>query len=93
MTERIMSEHGATEQNKFDTSGKSPAYSHHRKYQARAGKLVAGFLNRPPAAVIERGNYANKPNLSRTKRLAPACKKSTELIGGSWPITARSAPR
>jgi hypothetical protein len=32
---------------KFDTSGKSPAYLHHRKnFGARAGKLAAGFFNR-----------------------------------------------
>jgi DNA-binding transcriptional regulator YbjK len=30
----------------FDTSGKSPAYIQHRKIQARAGKPVAGFLDR-----------------------------------------------
>jgi hypothetical protein len=30
----------------FDTSGKSPAYLHHRKNsQARAGKPAAGFFN------------------------------------------------
>jgi hypothetical protein len=35
----------------LDTSGKSPAYLHHRKnFGARAGKLVAGFLNRTAAA-------------------------------------------
>ncbi|WP_154072590.1 hypothetical protein [Bradyrhizobium erythrophlei] len=32
---------------KFDSSGKSPAYLHHRKnFRARAGKLAAGFFNR-----------------------------------------------
>ena len=35
----------------LDTSGKSPAYLHRRKkFRARAGKLVAGFLNRTAAA-------------------------------------------
>jgi hypothetical protein len=35
----------------LDTSGKSPAYHHHRKnFKARAGKLAAGFLNRTAAA-------------------------------------------
>jgi hypothetical protein len=35
----------------FDTSGKSPAYLHHRKnFEARAGKPAAGFLNRTAAA-------------------------------------------
>jgi hypothetical protein len=34
--------------NKFDTSGKSPAYLHHRKNsKARAGKSAAGFFNLP----------------------------------------------
>ncbi|CAN0479072.1 unnamed protein product, partial [Phaeothamnion confervicola] len=32
--------------NTFDTSGKSPAYLHHRKNsKARAGKPAAGFFN------------------------------------------------
>jgi hypothetical protein len=31
---------------KLATSGKSPAYVHHRKNSARAGKPVAGFLIR-----------------------------------------------
>jgi hypothetical protein len=32
---------------KFDTSGKSPAYLHHRKnFGVRAEKLAAGFFNR-----------------------------------------------
>jgi hypothetical protein len=36
---------------KFDTSGKSPAYLHHRKNcRARAGKPAAGFFNRTAAA-------------------------------------------
>jgi hypothetical protein len=30
------------------SSGKSPAYRHHRNNRARAGKLVAGFLYRRP---------------------------------------------
>jgi hypothetical protein len=35
----------------FDTSGKSPAYLHHRKnFRARAGKPAAGFFNRTAAA-------------------------------------------
>jgi hypothetical protein len=33
----------------LDASGKSPAYIHHRNNRARAGKLVAGFLNRTAA--------------------------------------------
>jgi hypothetical protein len=32
------------------SSGKSPAYRHHRNNRARAGKLVAGFLHRTAAA-------------------------------------------
>jgi hypothetical protein len=36
---------------KFDRSGKSPAYLHHRKnFRARAGKPAAGFFNRTAAA-------------------------------------------
>jgi hypothetical protein len=35
----------------FDTSGKSPAYLHHRKNRkARAGKPAAGFFDRTVAA-------------------------------------------
>jgi hypothetical protein len=35
----------------LDTSGKSPAYLHHRKnFKARAGKPAAGFFNRTAAA-------------------------------------------
>jgi hypothetical protein len=30
---------------KFDTSGKSPAYEEHRSDQARAGKPTAGLLS------------------------------------------------
>jgi hypothetical protein len=37
----------AAPEKSFDTSGKSPAYPHHRKnFRARAGKPAAGFLNR-----------------------------------------------
>jgi hypothetical protein len=37
----------SNEPKKFDTSGKSPAYLHHRKnFRARAGKLASGFFNR-----------------------------------------------
>jgi hypothetical protein len=35
----------AASEKSFDTSGKSPAYRHHRKnIRARAGKPAAGFL-------------------------------------------------
>src|SRR5450759_3003223 len=38
----------------LDTSGKSPAYHHHRKnFRARAGKPAAGFLNRTAAEFLE----------------------------------------
>jgi hypothetical protein len=55
---------------KIDTSGKSPAYVHHRKNWARAGKLVAGFLNRATSELIEpvAWRHGNYPATSQTTR-------------------------
>ena len=47
---------------KFDTSGKSPAYLHHRKkFRARAEKLAAGFFNRAGLFAIARAKRRSNP--------------------------------
>jgi hypothetical protein len=44
----MLADRSAVTAKEFDTSGKSPAYLHHRKkFGARAGKSAAGFLRAP----------------------------------------------
>jgi hypothetical protein len=65
---------------KLATSGKSPAYVHHRKNSARAGKSVAGFLIRTAIRIHGRIHPAASalppdapPRVAvRTSYLAPA---------------------
>jgi hypothetical protein len=53
----------------FDTSGKSPAYLHHRKnFRARAGKLVAGFFNRAALFAMARSKPTKQSDRRRTNR-------------------------
>jgi hypothetical protein len=48
---------------KFDTSGKSPAYLHHRKnFRARAGKPAAGFF------AGSRERYSSSPTSAAVTR-------------------------
>jgi hypothetical protein len=50
----------------LDRSGKSPAYHHHRKnFRARAGKLVAGFLNRTAAAFFGACHFSHVSSSSQ----------------------------
>jgi hypothetical protein len=56
---------------KFETSGKSPADIQHRKNKARAGKLVAGFMNRTAVRISQRlssGRASRERDISRRQR-------------------------
>jgi hypothetical protein len=79
---------GNSPKKKLAMSGKSPAYVHRRKNSARAGKPVAGFLNR--TAIHIHGRF-HPPCQRIAARGVPEGRRPNQLAGMrvTWPWVIR----